>query len=87
MLVPSSPASDVKSRSVHCESIQQTYLYYSPERAADKDNALPAVMLLHGAGDQAANMVDAWKRFAAKKKIILLAPELPREAKYEKSAP
>jgi hypothetical protein len=45
------------------------------------------VRLLHGAGDRAANMVDAWKRFAAKKKIILLAPELPREENYEKAAP
>jgi len=48
---------------------------------------LPVVRLLHGAGDRAANMVDAWKRFAAKKKIILLAPELPREENYEKAAP
>jgi poly(3-hydroxybutyrate) depolymerase len=91
MLALSSRASDFKSRSVHCESIEQTYLYYSPndsqEHAADKDNALPAVMLLHGAGDRAAHMVDAWKHFADKKKIILLAPELPREEKYEQAAP
>jgi poly(3-hydroxybutyrate) depolymerase len=86
-LVPSSRASDVKSRSVHCESNQQTYLYYSPERAAGQDNALPTLMLLHGAGDRAANMVDAWKNFATKNKIILLAPDLPREAKYEEGAP
>jgi len=44
-------------------------------------------MLLHGAGDRAANMVDAWKGFASKQKIILLAPELPREEKYEEAAP
>ena len=91
LLALGSRASDVQSRSVHCESIEQTYLYYSPnylpEHAADQDSALPAVMLLHGAGDRAAHMVDAWKHFADKKKIILLAPELPREAKYEEAAP
>ncbi len=32
-------------------------------------------------------MVDAWKRFAEKEKIVLLAPELPRDPKFEESAP
>jgi poly(3-hydroxybutyrate) depolymerase len=85
--VSSSAASDVKSRGAHCETVEQTYLYYSPEPAGEKDQALPALMLLHGAGDQPANMVNAWKPFAAKNKVILLAPELPRDAKYEDSAP
>jgi dienelactone hydrolase len=44
-------------------------------------------MLLHGAGDRAGNMVDAWKRFAEKQKIVLLAPELPRDPKFEDAAP
>jgi len=44
-------------------------------------------MLLHGAGDRAANMVDAWKHFAEKQKIVLLAPELPRDPKFEDDAP
>jgi dipeptidyl aminopeptidase/acylaminoacyl peptidase len=99
MLVLSSSAADVRSRIVRCESIEQTYLYYSPEHSSkhfserspdqsqDNDSALPVVMLLHGAGDRAANMLDAWKHFAAKQKIILLALELPREAKYEEAAP
>lgn len=85
VLVLSSSAADVKSRSVHCEGAEQTYLYHSPDPS--HDGALPAVMLLDGAGDRAANMVDAWKSFAAKQKIILLAPKLPREAKYEEAAP
>lgn len=95
VLMVSCSASDVKSGSVRCEGIDQTYLYYSPEPhvtrspdgSADNADPLPAVMLLHGAGDRAANMMEAWKRFAAKQKIILLAPELPREAKYEEAAP
>jgi dienelactone hydrolase len=89
----------VKSRTVNCAGIEQTYLYYSPDYSPgdvaghsrkgfpDPDGALPAVMLLHGSGDRAAHIVDAWEHFAARKKIILLAPELPREKKYEEAAP
>jgi alpha-beta hydrolase superfamily lysophospholipase len=44
-------------------------------------------MLLHGAGDQPGNMIEAWLRFAAKQKIVLLAPELPRDPKFEDAAP
>ncbi len=90
-LVLSSAASDIKSRSVHCESIEQTYLYYSPKGSAmnpvGNADVMPAVMLLHGAGDRAASMIDAWKRLAADERVILLAPELPREEKYEAVAP
>jgi poly(3-hydroxybutyrate) depolymerase len=74
---------DVPSVTAHCGSVEQVYRYYSP----DKDHPLPAVMLLHGAGDRAGNMMDAWKRLAQKKKIVLLAPELPRDPKFEDSAP
>jgi poly(3-hydroxybutyrate) depolymerase len=76
-------ASDVRSRTVRCGGVDQVYLYYSPEKASP----LPVVMLLHGAGDRAVNMMDAWKRFAGKQKIVLLAPELPRDPKFEESAP
>ena len=76
-------ASDVASRTARCLGIDQVYLYYSP----DKDHPLPTVVLLHGAGDKAANMVDAWKRFAEKQKIAVLAPELPRDPKFEDAAP
>ncbi len=44
-------------------------------------------MLLHGAGDQAVNMLKAWESFAKKQKIVLLAPELPRDIKFEDAAP
>jgi hypothetical protein len=44
-------------------------------------------MLLHGAGDRAANMLDAWKRFTEKQKIVRLAPEPLRDAKFEDAAP
>jgi poly(3-hydroxybutyrate) depolymerase len=80
----SARASSSNSRTVHCPgSKAQVYLYYSP----DKTHALPTVMLLHGAGDQPSNMMDAWKRLADKEKLVLLAPELPRDPKFEDVAP
>lgn len=82
------PAS-VPSRTAHCgEGLNQTYLLYLPETGSPESvHALPAVVLLHGAGDQPGNMVEAWKAFAKKKKIVLLAPELPRDPKFEDLAP
>jgi poly(3-hydroxybutyrate) depolymerase len=78
----SDATSDVNSRAVRCGAIEQTYLYYSP----DQTHPLPAVVLLHGAGDRAANMVAAWKHLAKKQKAVLLAPELPRDPKFEDAA-
>jgi predicted esterase len=77
-------ASEVNSRMAHCGAgIPQSYLEYSP----DKDRPLPVIVLLHGAGDRPANMIDAWKSLAKKQRIVLLAPELPRDPKFEDAAP
>lgn len=77
-------SSDVKSQTARCSgSVEQAYLYYSP----DQKQILPTVVLLHGAGDRAANMIDVWKHLAKKEKIVLLAPELPRDPKFEEGAP
>ena len=83
MAPASDSKSDVNSRTVRCGVIEQAYLYYSP----DPNHDLPVIVLLHGAGDRAANMVDAWKHLAKKQKIVLLAPELPRDPKFEDAAP
>jgi poly(3-hydroxybutyrate) depolymerase len=83
VLTGTAVASDVVSRAAQCSGRDQVYLYYSP----DKDHPLPAVVLLHGAGDKPSNMVDAWKGFARRQKIVLLAPELPRDPKFEDAAP
>jgi poly(3-hydroxybutyrate) depolymerase len=78
-----SAASALNSRSVRCAGWEEAYLYLSPNR----EQALPTVVLFHGAGDRAENMIDAWKRFAEKQKIVLLALELPRDIKFEDVAP
>jgi len=81
------------SKTVHCGDVKQQYVYLIPQPEKDKDtpphadHPLPAIVLLHGAGDQAENMIDAWKKFASEKKIVLLAPQLPRDPKFEDSAP
>jgi len=76
------------SRTAHCNGREQTYLLSSPDGSfPEKNEPLPAVVLLHGAGDRAANMLDAWRHFAAKQKVVLLAPDLPRDPKFEDAAP
>jgi poly(3-hydroxybutyrate) depolymerase len=80
---------DTGSKSIACGKLQQDYVYFTPEKLAKAGAAEPApvVVLLHGAGDRAENMIEAWKRFARKQGIVLLAPRLPREIKYEEFAP
>jgi len=86
-LVSAAPLSLAASRTAHCDGNKQRYAFYAPKGADRSQQALPVVLLLHGAGDVAENMVDAWQNFAKKNDIILLAPELPRDPKFEKSAP
>lgn len=73
------------SKTAHCDGTKQRYVLYVPKTAAQQ--AWPALLLLHGAGDIPENMVDAWKNSANANHVILLAPELPRDPKFEDSAP
>ena len=81
-----SSASDVASKKVECHAGKYRYVLFSPARNGEHDR-LPAILLLHGAGDDPGNFLDAWKHFAGKNRIVLVAPELPREQKFEASAP
>jgi predicted esterase len=76
-------ASDVHSRTLRCGAAEYQYLLFSPASTAP----LPAILLLHGAGDHPPNFIDAWKSFAAHKHIVLIAPELPRTLTFEPLAP
>lgn len=76
-------ASDVHSNTVRCGNAEYQYLLFSP---ASKQS-LPAILLLHGAGDHPPNMIEAWRSFAAQKHIVLIAPELPRTFDFEAAAP
>jgi predicted esterase len=76
-------ASNIHERTLRCGDGQYQYLLFSPE----PKQTLPALLLLHGAGDHPPNFIDAWKSFAAHKHIVLIAPELPRTLAFEAVAP
>jgi predicted esterase len=84
IVVPASfAASDIQSRTLRCGDAQYQYLLFSP----GSKQPLPALLLLHGAGDHPPNFIDAWKSLAAQKHIVLIAPELPRTLTFESLAP
>lgn len=70
-------------RSVRCEGATRHYLLTSPLGNAPK----PALLLLHGAGGHASDLLPLWMNFAANHGIVLVAPELPRDAAFEEAAP
>jgi len=70
-------------RSVRCVGETRHYLLSAPPGNA----AAPAILLLHGAGGHAGDLVALWSAFAASHDVVLLAPELPRVAAFEDVAP
>jgi poly(3-hydroxybutyrate) depolymerase len=70
-------------RSVRCAGQTRRYLLSSPAGNALK----PALLLLHGAGGHAGDLVPLWSAFAASHGIVLVAPELPRDRAFENVAP
>jgi poly(3-hydroxybutyrate) depolymerase len=73
-------ASDLPRHTLNCDGRDMEYVVYVPANPA---GPLPVLMLLHGAGDHAENFIRAWKSFAQKKQIVLIAPQLPRERSLE----
>ena len=76
-------AGKVFVRTATCEAKPFNYLLTLPEG----DGPLPALLLLHGAGDTPRPMIDTWHSLADKEKIVLIAPELPRTVEFEEIAP
>lgn len=72
-------ASDVSSKTIRCADREFRYLLF----ASSEKTPLPAILLLHGAGDHADNQIEPWKRLAKKEGIVLIAPELPRDPNLE----
>lgn len=73
----------ISKEKVRCEGGTYRYVLSVPEASGPR----PVMVLLHGAGDSPEPMVEAWKRLAAEQGIVLVAPELPRELKFEAVAP
>jgi predicted esterase len=78
-------ANDLPRHTVRCDDRAMEYVMFVPPGAANEK--LPVLLLLHGAGDQAANFIQAWGSLARKEKIVLIAPQLPRELSFEAVAP
>lgn len=74
---------DLSPKSVFCGKFQYHYLLYAPPRTG----ASPAILILHGAGDQPAPMLEAWKSLAKKEGIALIVPQLPMAPAFEEVAP
>jgi poly(3-hydroxybutyrate) depolymerase len=76
-------ASGETIRKAQCGKAKYRYILFAPAH----HHPLPAILLLHGAGDTPEPMVDAWKKLAKTEQIALIAPDLPRDAKFEPLAP
>ena len=77
------PASAQTVRTVSCEGATYRYILVAPKFSRPK----PAILLLHGAGGHAQDLVIPWRDFAATHDIVLIAPELPRIRAFEDVAP
>jgi predicted esterase len=76
-------AADPASRNAHCKEGLERYVLFAPPQPAPS----PAILLLHGAGGQPEPMIEAWLKLARKENLVLIAPVLPRVAKFEEIAP
>jgi len=83
---PTSFARDIDSRKVHCSGGNYRYLLFDPAHG-NLSAPMPAILLLHGSGDQPENFLPAWKNLARKENIVLIAPELPLVPAFEDVAP
>src|ERR1700688_1617693 len=76
-------AGSTESKPVMCEGKNYRYLLSAPQ----KEQGLPALLLLHGAGDAPEPMIEAWQDLAKKENFLLIAAELPLHKDFEPVAP
>jgi dienelactone hydrolase len=70
-------ASDTKT--VHCDSGKYQYHLFAKSPTVIS----PAILLLRGAGDNAGDFIKPWEGLAKKEGIVLIAPQLDRDKKFE----
>ena len=80
-------AGRVLHEGVSCGGVSYRYVLFVPDGKAAAGASLPAVVVLHGAGDSPDPMVAAWMPLAKAQGVVLIAPELPRVASFEALAP
>ncbi len=76
-------ASAQTTRDVRCVDHDFHYQVYSP----DARSALPAILLLHGAGGTSSDLLDVFLPLATREHVVLVAPQIPRETWFEDVAP
>ncbi len=69
----------VVAKKVACSGTRYEYQFFDPSG----DGPFPAILLLHGAGDDARNFIDEWTHLAKREHIVLIAPQLNRDPKFE----
>lgn len=74
------------SHHIDCEGGRFDYLLYAPDSGRTPE-VRPAIMVLHGAGDHPDSFIEAFKSFARKENVVIIAPELPRKPEFEAVAP
>lgn len=77
------PAAAQTMRSATCDGATYRYLLVAPKFNRPK----PALLLLHGAGGHAHDLVLPWRSFAETHDIVLIAPELSNKRAFEAIAP
>jgi len=70
-------------RTARCEGGSYAYLLEAPPGNQPK----PAILLLHGAGGNGGSVLGPWRDFGLANGIVLIAPNLPRDAAFEPKAP
>jgi phospholipase/carboxylesterase len=83
LALASGPARAATLRSAPCEGTSYSYLLEAPPGHRPK----PAILLLHGAGGHAHDLVFPWQSFAETHDIVLIAPELTNKRSFEAIAP
>jgi predicted esterase len=83
LLTAAPPASAATLRTVPCEGGSYTDLLEAPPGRRPK----PAILLLHGAGGHAHDLLVPWRSFAETHDVVLIAPELTNERSFEPIAP
>jgi predicted esterase len=83
LLAGTAAAGAATLRTAPCEGASYPYLLEAPPGHRPK----AAILLLHGAGGHAHDLVFPWRSFAETHDIVLIAPELPRTRSFEDVAP